>query len=88
MNDIPLEKSKFKEEFLKLNNDVFKVKYKKGGNRKCIIWLPGRNDYFYHYPENPRGYVGYAINNFLNTIKKEYKILLVTKNQIFIKKIN
>ena len=28
MNDIPLEKSKFKEEFLKLNNDVFKVKYK------------------------------------------------------------
>lgn len=49
MNNIPLEKSKFNEEFLKLNNDVFKVKYKKGGNRKCIIWLPGRNDYFYHY---------------------------------------
>lgn len=45
------------------------------------------DDYFYHYPHNPRGYVGYAINNFLNKIKKEYKILLVTKNQIFIKKL-
>lgn len=45
------------------------------------------DDYFYHYPHNPRGYVGFAINNFLTKIKKKYKILLVSKNQIFIKKL-
>ena len=21
-------------------------------NKKCIVWLPGRNDYFYHYHKN------------------------------------
>jgi len=50
MNDIPNEESKFESTYLNINETVFKVKFKKGENKKdCIIWLPGRNDYFYHY---------------------------------------
>jgi len=50
MNDIPEEKSKFKSIHLNLDDNItFSVKYKKCNNSKCIIWLPGRNDYFYHY---------------------------------------
>lgn len=44
------------------------------------------DDYFYHYPDDPKAYVGFAINDFLKEIKSQYKILLVSKNQIFIKK--
>ena len=44
------------------------------------------DDYFYHYPDDPKAYVGFAINNFLKRIKDQYIILLVSKNQIFIKK--
>ena len=49
MNDIPNEESRFESTYLNINETVFKVKFKKGENKKdCIIWLPGRNDYFYH----------------------------------------
>tara|TARA_B100000902_G_scaffold390731_1_gene440178 strand:+ start:1246 stop:2133 length:888 start_codon:yes stop_codon:yes gene_type:complete len=50
MNDIPEEQSKFKSVILNLDeNTQFNVKYKNYNNSKCILWLPGRNDYFYHY---------------------------------------
>ena len=25
------------------------MEYKRINNKKCILWIPGRNDYFYHY---------------------------------------
>lgn len=91
---------KTSDEFFLDNNELFDVIYIDGSHNYSNVFSDANNswkilnkngilifdDYFYHYPENPKGYVGYAINNFLNTIKKEYKILLVTKNQIFIKK--
>lgn len=44
------ERLKFIREYIKLNdNDYIKVEYKKSKNNKCIIWIPGRNDYFFHY---------------------------------------
>ena len=50
MNNIPEEYSKFKSVHLNLDKDtIFNVKYKNMNNNKCIIWLPGRKDYFYHY---------------------------------------
>ena len=92
---------KTSDDFFSDNDEVFDVIYIDGSHNYLNVFSDANNswkilnkngilifdDYFYHYPENPRGYVGFAINNFLNTIKREYKILLVTKNQIFIKKI-
>ena len=89
------------DDFFYENNENFDVIYIDGSHIYSNVFSDAVNswkilnkngilifdDYFYHYPENPKGYVGFAINNFLNKIKKEYKILLVTKNQIFIKKI-
>lgn len=50
MNDIPDEINKFKHINLKLDDNIsFNIKYKMFKTKKCIIWLPGRNDYFYHY---------------------------------------
>lgn len=47
----PIEKSKFKKEYIEFRkNEFIKVEYKKNlNNKKCIIWIPGRNDYFFHY---------------------------------------
>lgn len=41
----------YKKIYLKINDvEYVKVNYKKKlENTKCIIWLPGRNDYFFHY---------------------------------------
>ena len=50
MNNIPEEYSKFNSVHLNLDDvTIFNVKYKNINNSKCIIWLSGRNDYFYHY---------------------------------------
>ena len=44
------ERGKFKREYIEFStNKYIKVEYKNENNSKCIIWLPGRNDYFYHY---------------------------------------
>mgnify|MGYP000865313405 CR=1 FL=1 len=49
------EQLKFSEIILDINNfsplDAYKIKilYKNFNKKKCIIWFPGRNDYFYHY---------------------------------------
>ena len=50
-NIIASEINKFKSDYVKINNcDFLKCDYKKiEGNKKCIVWIPGRNDYFYHY---------------------------------------
>lgn len=39
----------YKKIYLKINDvEYVKVNYKKKlENTKCIIWLPGRNDYFF-----------------------------------------
>ncbi len=41
----------FKNIYLSINDEEYvKVRYKKTLlNKKCIIWIPGRNDYFFHY---------------------------------------
>ena len=89
------------DKFFFENNEHFDVIYIDGSHNYPDVFLDANNswkilnkngilifdDYFFHYPENPKGYVGFAVNNFLKTIKKEYKIVLVTKNQIFIKKV-
>ena len=37
MNDIPNEESKFESTYLNINETVFKVKFKKGENKKEVI---------------------------------------------------
>lgn len=51
INDIPEEENLFDYIYLSLEEDQeFKINYKiLNNNKKCIVWLPGRNDYFYHY---------------------------------------
>lgn len=41
----------YKNIYLEINDHEYvKVRYKKTlFNKKCIIWIPGRNDYFFHY---------------------------------------
>jgi len=50
-NNIYEEKIKFKKIYIPLHhgNYYVKVNYKKTNNNKCIVWLAGHNDYFYHY---------------------------------------
>lgn len=91
---------KTSDDFFLDNNKIFDVIYIDGSHNYSNVFSDANNswkilnkngilifdDYFFHYPENPKGYVGFAINKFLSSIKKKYKILLVTKSQIFIKK--
>ena len=49
-NLIKDEISKFSSKYIKINeNEYLKCDFKKTLNKKCIVWLPGRNDYFFHY---------------------------------------
>lgn len=50
-NYIITEYQLFKKKYLSINDHEYVyVNYKKKlSNKKCIIWVPGRNDYFYHY---------------------------------------
>ena len=88
--------------FFNVNRETFDLIYIDGNHNYTNVYSDALNswkilningilifdDYYYHYPENIYGYVGFAINNFLKIIKNNYKILLITKNHIFIKKIN
>lgn len=88
MNDIPDEIDKFQNINLDIDETImFNVKYKKTNNKKCIIWLPGRNDYFYHYHISSKlhNYDLYALNyrnchplkcdlsDYIDDIKKLFK---------------
>jgi len=46
-----VERSKFSSKFVEINKtEYLKIEYKIiKNNKKCILWIPGRNDYFYHY---------------------------------------
>ena len=48
-NIIVTEIQNFKNEYLKINEkDFVRCDYKKvNNNDKCLIWIPGRNDYFF-----------------------------------------
>jgi pimeloyl-ACP methyl ester carboxylesterase len=51
-NDIPGERLKYNKKIYYIGNDKTKIviNYKvKQDNKKALIWIPGRNDYFYHY---------------------------------------
>ena len=88
------------ENFFLINKEIFDVIYIDGNHTYPSVLSDAINawkilnkngilifdDYFYYYPQKPLGYVGFAINSFLKKIKKEYEILLLSKNQIFIKK--
>jgi alpha-beta hydrolase superfamily lysophospholipase len=44
------ERNKFIREYIQISIDEYiKMEYKKENNNKCILWIPGRNDYFFHY---------------------------------------
>lgn len=64
-NILASEINKFKSEYIKINScDFLKCDYKKiDGNKKCIVWIPGRNDYFFHYhiTNNLSNYDIYAV---------------------------
>ena len=52
MNNIPEEEKKFRSRIFYIGENKTKIvinyKYNRN-NKKALIWIPGRNDYFYHY---------------------------------------
>ena len=52
INDIPGERLKFMKKIYYIGKDNIKIVINYNlnkSNKKALIWIPGRNDYFYHY---------------------------------------
>ena len=77
------------ENFFIENKEIFDVIYIDGNHSYSSVLSDALNswkilskngilifdDYFFYYPHNPRGYVGFAINNFLKKIKNNIRVI-------------
>jgi predicted O-methyltransferase YrrM len=89
------------DNFFLQNNNKFEVIYIDGSHLASQVYKDCMNawrilkkngflicdDYIWHYYRKIKDNPCFAINTFLRTIKNQYKIFIVTNNQLFIKKI-